>query len=254
MQSRELEFASQQVDSIEINGSFYALQRPASYSRWYDQAPAGFVFSVKAPRYITHIRRLAEVDAPVANFFASGVLGLREKLGPILWQFPPSMKFNREKFARFLDLLPHDTVKAARCARKHDAWMAERALTWTDQRRIVRHCIEVRNESFRTREFFDLLKDHGVANVVSHSTDAWPQFDEVTADFVYARLHGEGELYSGSYGRRIVYWGKRVEAWIRSKKDVFLYFDNDQKVRAPADAIALMERVHGEKTTARKSA
>ena len=254
VQSRELEFASRQVDSIEINGSFYALQKPASYARWYRQAPDGFVYSVKAPRYISHIRRLNEVSGPVSNFFASGVLGLREKLGPILWQFPPSMKFDYERFSRFIDMLPHDTIAAARSARKHDAWMAERALTFTDERRPVLHCIEVRNETFRSEKFFELLKDHGIANVISHSTDAWPQFDEVTSDFVYARLHGEGEIYSGSYGRRIVYWQKRVETWLQAKRDVYLYFDNDQKVRAPFDAMKLMARVHGAQTAFQKTA
>src|SRR6476646_7414538 len=126
---RELEYASRQFNSIEINGSFYSLQRRSSYQRWYDETPPGFVFSVKGGRFITHMKKLRDVEAPLANFFASGVLCLREKLGPILWQFPPNFGWNEERFTEFFELLPADTRAAARLAKKHDAKLKGRAST-----------------------------------------------------------------------------------------------------------------------------
>ncbi|MBA2744404.1 MAG: DUF72 domain-containing protein, partial [Chthoniobacterales bacterium] len=120
-QHRELEFASRAHNSIEINGSFYSLQRPSSYQRWYEQTPQGFVFSVKGPRFITHMKKLRDVQTPLANFFASGVLALREKLGPVLWQFPPNFGWNEQRFRDFFELLPKTTTEAAQLARLHDA-------------------------------------------------------------------------------------------------------------------------------------
>jgi uncharacterized protein YecE (DUF72 family) len=237
---RELEYASRQVDTIEINGSFYALQRPASFEKWYASVPDDFVFSVKATRFITHIRRLREIGGPLANFFASGLLALKEKLGPILWQFPPSMKFDPERFERFLKMLPRDTEEASVLAEQHDSWMTrERTYVESDRKRKLRHAIEVRHESFRDPAFFKMLKHHRCALVISHSTDAWPYFEELTADFIYARLHGEGELYSGGYGERALnQWARKIRAW-RETRSIYFYFDNDTKVRAPFDAIEL---------------
>jgi uncharacterized protein YecE (DUF72 family) len=252
----ELSFASRQLDSIEINGSFYSLQRPESYEKWHRLTPENFIFSVKAPRYITHIRRLKEIEKPVANFMASGILRLREKLGPILWQFPPSMKYDGERFENFLALLPRDTEQASRIAKRHDPWMNGRSTMKTDRKRTVRHAIEVRHESFRTPEFVRQLKKHEVAFVCSHSSGAWPMFEEVSADFVYIRLHGDGALYSGGYGPRALReWSKRISAWTspisggragQKPRDAFVYFDNDVKVRAPFDAISLRKLLSSE--------
>jgi uncharacterized protein YecE (DUF72 family) len=239
----ELDYASRQIDSIEIYGSFYALQRPESYKKWYAATPEDFIFSVKATRYVTHIRRLNEIETPTANFFASGILALKEKLGPILWQFPPSMKFDAERFERFLSLLPRNTEEAVLLAEQHDAWMNGRSYVETDRKRKIHHAIEVRNESFRTPEFFGILKRHKAALVFSHSSDAWPYFEELTSDFVYARLHGEGELYSGGYGERALrQWAGKIREW-SERRDVFLYFDNDVKVQAPFDAIELRRKL-----------
>jgi uncharacterized protein YecE (DUF72 family) len=240
---RELDYASRQVNTIEINGSFYALQKPASYEKWYASVPDDFLFAVKATRFITHIRRLNEVESALANFFASGLLALKEKLGPILWQFPPSMKFDPERFEKFLRMLPHDSEQASVLAEQHDSWMGGRTYVDCDRKRKIRNAIEVRHESFRDPAFFKLLKKYRSALVISHSTDAWPYFEELTSDFVYARLHGEGELYSGGYGERALsQWARKIREW-REARPVFLYFDNDTKVRAPFDAIELASKL-----------
>jgi uncharacterized protein YecE (DUF72 family) len=261
-QKRELEFASRCLNSIEINGSFYSLQRPTSYERWYEETPDDFVFSVKGGRYITHIRRLREVEDAMANFMASGVLRLREKLGPILWQFPPQMKFDPELFEKFLEMLPHDMGEAAKLAARHTAFLKGRSWTKvTDKSQPVRHAMEIRHESFETEEFVDLLRKHGVAIVVADTAGKWPYMEDVTADFIYARLHGDEELYVSGYGDEALdRWAKRFEAWRKggepadarrvgkkSKKlksrDVFVYFDNDVKVYAPFDAMGLGRRL-----------
>src|SRR6185437_14710021 len=140
-QKRELEYASRMLNSIEINGAFYSLQRPSSYQAWYDATPADFVFSIKGPRFITHMRRLKNSETPLANFFASGVLGLKEKLGPILWQLPPNFVFEPEKFDAFFNLLPRDTEAAATLAKNHDTWMKGRTLVSTDAKRPLRYAL-----------------------------------------------------------------------------------------------------------------
>ncbi len=151
---RELEFASRQHNSIEINGSFYSLQRPSSYERWYADTPAGFIFSVKGPRFITHMKKLREVETPVANFFGSGVLALREKLRPILWQFPPNFGWNEERFREFFELLPRNTEEAANIAKNHDAKLKFGAFTETDEPRPLRHAVEIRHPTFLVPGFF----------------------------------------------------------------------------------------------------
>jgi uncharacterized protein YecE (DUF72 family) len=243
---RELEFASRQVSSIEINGSFYSLQRPESYLKWYSATPEGFVFAVKGGRFITHMLKLKRVRTPLANFFASGVLALREKLGPILWQFPASFKYDPARFREFLELLPRDSGSALELAREHDRWLKGR--TWLDPQpeRILRHAVEVRHPSFADPAFSGLLREYGVALVVSHSSGHWPIFEEMTADFVYVRLHGEGKLYEGEYGRSGVgHWARKLKRWTRGPAhvDAYVYFDNDRKVKAPGDAIALLRKV-----------
>lgn len=260
-QKRELEYASRQVNSIEINGSFYSLQRPESYRAWYEATPEGFRFSVKGSRFITHLKRLKDVEKPLANFMASGLLALKEKLGPFLWQLPPNFKYDKEKLAAFFDLLPRDTKAAAKLARKHDERLDGRDLTRADRNRPLRHAIEVRHKSFENEEFITLLRDHDIALVVADTAGKWPFMEDVTSDFVYVRLHGDEELYvSGYTAAALKEWERKLRAWTSGRIpakaqcfgprpakakpcDVFVYFDNDVKVRAPFDAMTLAHKL-----------
>lgn len=261
-QRRELEYASRQLRTIELNGSFYSLQRPSSYARWLGETPEDFVFAVKGGRFITHMRRLKDVAAPLANFFASGVLRLNAKLGPFLWQLPPGMRFDRARLERFFELLPRDTEAAAKLARRHDDRLRQRAWTRVDARRPLRHALEVRHESFRDERCIALLRAHGIALVVADTAGKWPFMEDVTADFVYVRLHGDKELYVSGYTEAALKeWARKIRAWSRgtnpartrlhapaaarrqSGRDVFVYFDNDVKVRAPFDAMTLAHKL-----------
>ncbi|GLS03350.1 hypothetical protein GCM10007860_04930 [Chitiniphilus shinanonensis] len=259
-QKQELHYASRALPSIEINGSFYALQMPERYAGWYADTPDDFVFSVKAPRYVTHILRLREVEGPIANFLASGVLALRDKLGPLLWQFPPSMRFDAALFEAFFKLLPHDFAAGRSLARRHEERMAGRVGFGGDYAGPLRHAVEIRHPSFVTREFADLLRQYRVALVVADTAGKWPYCEELTADFVYLRLHGDKELYASGYNEAALRrWAARIDAWRRGgqpddaqriverapprrkSRDVFCYFDNDIKVKAPFDAARLIE-------------
>jgi uncharacterized protein YecE (DUF72 family) len=262
-QKNELKFASRAVNSIEINGSFYSLQSPDLYKRWYEETPKGFVFSVKGPRYITHIRRLKEIDEPLANFFASGVFQLREKRGPILWQFAPNFKFDAERFEHFLKLLPHDGKAAKACASQCAERLQQPGYLDIPARLKLRHAVEIRHESFLVPEFVALLRKYKVALVVADTAGKWPHVEDLAADFVYVRLHGDKELYASGYSdEALKSWGDRIDAWqkgtqprdarlivqktprARKSRDVYCYFDNDIKVRAPYDARRLLERFH----------
>lgn len=150
---RELEFAADTFRTIEINGTFYSLQRPSSYQAWAERTPEDFVFSVKAPRYITHIRRLREIETPLANFFASGILRLGKKLGPILWQFPPNFQYSPELMGEFLQRLPGDTEEAVELGKRHHGMVEGRSFVATDRNRSLRHAIEIRHASFAVPEF-----------------------------------------------------------------------------------------------------
>ncbi len=262
-QRLELHYASRQFDTIEINGSFYSLQRPESWRSWYRDTPRGFVFAVKAPRFLTHVRRLREVEKPLANFLASGVLELREKLGPILWQFPPNLKYDEALFDDFLSLLPRDSEKAAAMARKHDSHIRHVGELSTDRKRQLRHAIEVRNESFADPAFIQLLRKHRVGLVISDAATDWTKLQDVTAGFVYLRLHGDKELYASAYSDvALDDWARRIRTWMRGRqprdakprasrqppptrksRDIYCYFDNDAKVKAPFDALKLRERL-----------
>jgi uncharacterized protein YecE (DUF72 family) len=249
-QARELEFASRAFPTIEINGSFYSLQTPKSYAAWREATPAGFVFSVKGPRYVTHLLRLKNIEKPLANFFASGVFELREKLGPLLWQFPPHFRFDEERFEDFFAMLPRDTGQALRLARKRDARMHGRSSLRIDAERPLRHAVEIRHESFVTAAFLRLLKKHGIALVVADTAGKWPLVEEPTADFMYLRLHGDKELYASGYtDAALDDWAARIRRWSR-RRDVFCYFDNDIKVRAPFDADRLREKLGIARATA----
>ena len=261
-QRAELEYASRQVASIELNGSFYSLQRPASYAGWNAATPRGFVFAVKGPRFITHIKRLRDVDVPLANFFASGVFELGPKLGPILWQCPPNQRFDAALFDDFLARLPRDTDQAATLARQHDSRLRHGASVTPDRTRRLRHALEIRHESFACEAFIALLRRHRVALVVADTAGRWPYLEDVTADFVYLRLHGDEKLYTSGYSDdALARWAARIRAWSRggepadavrasttapprrSGRDVYCYFDNDAKVHAPFDAQALMRKL-----------
>jgi uncharacterized protein YecE (DUF72 family) len=238
--ARELAYATRRLTSLEINGTFYSLQSPKSYGSWRDQAPEDFVFAVKAPRFITHIKRLEDVETPLANFFANGLFRLGNKLGPILWQLPPSLRFDRERLARFLRLLPRDTRAAAELARDHDAVVDGRCEVEPGENRPVRHALEVRHESYRDPRFIALLRRAGVALVAADTAGKWPFFEEPTADFVYARLHGDEELYASGYTPKALrVWADRIRRWSAAGRDVYVYFDNDVKARAPFDAMSL---------------
>ena len=260
-QKKELAYAAEAFPTIEINGTFYSLQRPASFEKWAKETPEDFVFSVKATQHITHVLRLRDAEIPLANFFASGILKLGKKLGPILWQFPPSFKFDRDLIESFFALLPRDTMQAAMLARSHDAWMKERAFTEQVKKMAVRHAMEIRHKSFATPEFVELLRKYQVAMVCADTVE-WPRLMDVTSDFVYCRLHGSEVLYASGYSDDALdEWAARIAEWARGgelstdekaasapavtreKRDVYVYFDNDTKVRAPFDALNLTKRV-----------
>lgn len=257
---RELEFASRELPSIEINGSFYSLQRPESYVQWHRQTPEGFLFAVKGPRYVTHMRRLRQIEAPLANFFASGVLQLAEKLGPILWQFPPNFRYDPALFESFFQMLPRDTEAAAKLAQRHDYRVLGRTSFSIDKARSLRYAIEIRHESFLEDSFVEQLRRHRIALVVADTAGKWPYKEDVTSDFMYLRLHGDQELYASGYGdEALERWASRIRAWAAGSqpgdahciaaaaaapaarsRDVYCYFDNDIKVKAPFDAQRLI--------------
>ena len=241
---RELAYAAQRLATIEVNGSFYSLQRPQSYLAWHAATPDGFRFAVKGGRFITHLKKLRDVEVPLANFLASGVLALGAKLGPLLWQLPPQLPFDRGRLAAFLDLLPRTTGAAAALAGGHDARLDGRSWTTTDADRPLRHALEVRHDSYRTSAVVELLRDHEVALVTADSAGRWPLLTEQTADFAYVRLHGDAELYVSGYSDAALdSWAERIRGWATGSRDVFVYFDNDVKVRAPRDAMALARRL-----------
>jgi uncharacterized protein YecE (DUF72 family) len=243
-QRRELEFCGRHFPTVEINGSFYSLQRPEYYQQWHDQTPEGFVFAVKGSRYITHMLRLTRIEKPLANFFASGILNLRAKLGPFLWQFPPMFRFDASRLARFFDLLPRTTAAALALARRRDARMIGRSRLAIDADRKLRHAVEIRHPSFMTPAFVRLLRDHDIGLVVADTAGKWPKLFHVTSDFVYVRLHGDVKIYSSGYSDKALDgWARRIRRWDRQGRDVYVYFDNDVKVKAPFDALNLMRKL-----------
>ena len=243
-QRRELEYLSRQLGSAEVNGSFYSLQKPQYYERWRDETPRDFVFAVKGGRFITHMKRLRDVAAPLANFFASGVLTLGDKMGPFLWQLPPSLPYDQDLLADFFDMLPRDTAEAAVLAGKHDERLEGRALTEAIVDLPIRHALEVRHPSFVDPTLADFLRAHGIGLVTASAAAEWPYLEDVTADFAYVRLHGETELYVSGYSdEELDRWAERILGWSSAGFDVYAYFDNDMKVRAPIDAIGLQDRL-----------
>jgi uncharacterized protein YecE (DUF72 family) len=260
-QKSELAYASSKLNSIEINGTFYSMQRPSSFRSWNADTPDDFVFSVKGPRFITHIRRLREVAVPLANFLASGVLLFGKKLGPFLWQFPPNFKYDRELFENFFRLLPMNSEMALNIARSHDERIKTDDGLEVSGTFPVRHAIEARNKSFANEECIALLRQYHVGLVCADSPE-WPRLMDVTSDFMYCRLHGSEVLYANGYDdKSLDEWARRVIEWAQGgepkdahrvvdapgaklpARDVFVYFDNDLKVKAPVDAQALAARI-----------
>jgi len=244
-QRRELEYAGEHLTSIEINGTFYSLQRASSFATWRDETPDDFVFTVKGSRFITHMKRLIGGAELLPNFLASGMLGLGPKLGPILWQLPPNFAFDAQRLGTFFADLPRTTFEAAAIAARHDDRLADdHALTTCEVDLPLRYALEVRHPSFATDEALELCRTHGVAMVVADTGGKWPEITETTADFVYARLHGPEELYASGYTPEgLDAWANRVGGWLDSGRDVFMYFDNDLKAFAPRDAMGMIERL-----------
>jgi uncharacterized protein YecE (DUF72 family) len=245
-QRRELEYAASKMTSIEINGSFYSLQRPSSYQRWHDETPDDFVFAVKGGRFITHLKRLRDIEAPLANFFASGVLALGAKLGPVLWQLPEMLTFEPDVLDAFLAKLPRTTKEAAALAELHDERLSgDRVDTRVRVDLRLRHAVEARSRTFATEEFFSILAAHDVGCVLADTAGRWPVLDRRTSDLRYVRLHGDRELYASGYtDKALDRWAERCRTWMADGEDVVVYFDNDAKGYAPHDAVALLDRLH----------
>ncbi|HRE83878.1 MAG TPA: DUF72 domain-containing protein [Opitutaceae bacterium] len=261
-QRSELNYASRLFPSVEINGSFYSLQTPSSYGAWAEATPDRFQFSVKGPRFITHLKRLRDIEIPLANFFASGVLRLGSKLGPLLWQFPPSFRYDPEKMDAFFRLLPQSADDALRLAKRCDGHLKTAPWLKIERSRSLRHAVEIRHPSFETKEFVVQLRKHRVGLVVADTAGRWPFMEDVTADFVYVRLHGDVELYASGYSDRALdRWAQKIADWKAGRspegsklsaermghrkagRDVYVYFDNDVKVQAPYDAMKLAHRL-----------
>ena len=201
-QRRELEFCGAALPDARDQRLVLLAAAARVLRRWYDETPPGFVFAVKGSRYITHLLRLKNIDKPLANFFASGIFNLRDKLGPFLWQFPPMFRYDRERFERFFELLPRDTNEALALARRRDARMTGRARLAIDEDRPLRHAVEIRHPSFMNDDFVALLRKHGIGLVVADTAGKWPHSFDVTADFVYVRLHGDVKIYTSGYTDR----------------------------------------------------
>lgn len=218
-QKRELEYASRKLTSIEINGTYYSTFKPASWIKWREETPDGFVFAVKASRYCTNRRELASAGDSVAKFLGQGLTELKDKLGPINWQFMETKKFDADDMAAFLKLLPREQDGVP-----------------------LRHALEVRHPSFKDPKFYELAKQHGVA-IVFADDDTFPEIDEPTADFTYARLMRSQEKVETGYDKKALdHWAKRAKDWAK-RGDAFVYFISGAKVRNPAAAQALIERV-----------
>jgi uncharacterized protein YecE (DUF72 family) len=246
--SRWLRFVAARFPSVEVNAAFYRMQRPETFERWRAEVPREFVFAVKGSRYVTHMLKLGGGVAPVANFFAQGVLRLGAQLGPIVWQLPPMLGFSRERAEGFFARLPRDLAAAERLARRHDARLRGRcALTAADGReRPVRHALEVRHPSWICDEALRLLEDHEIALVVADTAGRYPLHEAMTAPFVYARLHGAEQLYaSGYHDHEIARWAASVRRWLASGRDAYVYFDNDFEALAPRDAARLITALGG---------
>lgn len=242
-----LRYAASVFDTIELNGTFYSLKSPDVFRRWVSDVPPGFLFAVKGSRFITHNLKLRNAEAALANFYASGVLALGRMAGPFLWQLPATYRFDRERIADFLALLPRDSIAAAKLAEGHDERLRRGTLTESDVRVRYRHAFEVRHPSYFTEEFAELLREHDVGFVVADTAGKFPYAETVTSKFVYVRLHGSRQLYTSDYtDEELSIWAERIQQWTARGLDVYVYFDNDAKVHAPFDAVRLRKRLNNE--------
>ena len=219
-QKKELAFVSRQLNSVEINGSFYSLQKPSSYESWRAQSPPSSCFSVKGPKFITHMKKLKDVKLPLANFFASGLLLLGPQLGPILWQLPPQLSFDQDRLGNFFNLLPRTFAEAAALAQQHDDHIStDRAYTSVpgdvNPNQQLRYAIEPRHETFNCPDFYTLCKQHGAAVVVADTAGKFPYLMQLDcADFLYLRLHGHEQLYSSGYTQQqLQQWAHSINTW-----------------------------------------
>ena len=244
---RWLEYASRRFASVELNGTFYSLKSPAVFQRWVSEVPEGFVFAVKGGRFITHNLKLRNAERSLGNFFASGVLALGEKTGPFLWQLPATYRFDAERMDSFMRLLPRNSRDAEAVALQHNDRLRRGALVDAAATVPCRHAFEVRHPSYFCDEFYAILRERGCGFVIADTAGKFPYAEEVTADFVYVRLHGSQELYASGYDdAELDAWAHKVMRWRDDPaggRDVYVYFDNDAKVHAPFDAMRLAERV-----------
>jgi len=245
-QRRELAYLAERMPTVEVNGTFYSLTRPATCAAWRAAVPAGFTFAIKGSRFITHMLKLRNFTQPLANFFSSGLLRLGEMLGPILWQLPPQLPFDAERARRFFEAVPRDVAAAERWARRHDARTTGRAsLRAPDGReRAIRHAVEIRHASWLTETALETLRALDVALVAAETAGKHPLSFERTAGFAYVRLHGSAALYASRYeDEELSAWAKRIVAWTATSADVYVYFDNDARGHAPHDAVRLAEKI-----------
>jgi uncharacterized protein YecE (DUF72 family) len=245
-QKNELGYLAARLPSVEVNGTFYSLTRPAACSAWRAQVPDRFVFALKGSRYISHMLKLRRFEAALANFFASGILRLGPTLGPILWQLPPQLPFEAERASTFFQALPRDIAGAERWARRHDARTTGRAaLTAAGGReRALRHALEIRHPSWLAPQALALLRDFDIALVAAETAGRHPFSLARTASFAYVRLHGATRLYASRYtDEELETWARQAGAWAAAGHDVFIYFDNDAEGHAPHDAVRLAARV-----------
>ncbi|MEV7620883.1 DUF72 domain-containing protein [Microbacterium sp. NPDC089321] len=246
VQRAELTYIGEHFSTVELNGSFYSLQRPQSYLRWRAAVPDDFVFAVKGSRYISHMLRLRDAGTALANFFASGVLALGPTLGPILWQLPERQRFERDVLEAFLAGLPRTTSEARALAERHDERMRGRAWLEGVDERPLQYALEPRSETFDDSAVTEILNRHGVALAVADTAGRWPQFEPGDADLVYVRLHGASELYTSGYSAdELQTWAGRCRRWAAAGdgRDVWVYSDNDARGHAPHDALALARLV-----------
>jgi uncharacterized protein YecE (DUF72 family) len=243
---RWLEYASRAFNSIEINGTFYSLKWPAIFERWIADTPDhDFIFAIKGSRFITHNMKLRNIESAMGNFFGSGILLLGEKTGPFLWQLPATYSFDAERMRTFMQSLPRSSKEAERIARRHDFRLKRGACTRSADDIPYRHAFEVRHPSYFTEEFYDILREHDYAFVIADTAGKFPYAEEITADFVYVRLHGSTVLYASGYTEReLNAWAAKLRKWRDDGRDLYVYFDNtDNKSLAPLDASNLAKKL-----------
>ncbi|WP_375452452.1 DUF72 domain-containing protein [uncultured Devosia sp.] len=240
VQKKELAFASSQLGSIEINATFRANQKPESFGRWAGETPDDFVFAIKGPQLVTHIKRLRSCEIELANFFASGPLALGTRLGPFIWQLPPNLSYDPAVLNAFLDLLPRTLDEYQALAGKADSRLKSPPFLAADGVGPIRHAIEIRHKSFDNDAVRDALAAHNVALVIADTIEQPAR--TLTADFAYCRLQGPARADAAGYTPAdIVAWAGQLRQWDQAGHDVFAYFVHEDKVHAPANAIALRQ-------------